>query len=177
MVYNIFRLIFNLKKRNNDINTVHRQEKSESRERRSLYAGKSLQKITRICPKENLQNNDHIPIQTKFTRDYRRDSAIKMGKDLEEQRKMIKYRDPRRSEVENYLDLNNKLIEKSNNNRPPRDVRSARKLSDVKDVKSRINIQEDKQKMKRDKMVEKNNIFTRIENDNIIRSKSRSCAN
>ena len=85
---------------------------------------------------------------------------------------MIKYRDPRRSEVENYLDLNNKLIEKSNNNRPPRDVRSARKLSDVKDVKSRINIQEDKQKMKRDKMVEKNNIFTRIENDNIIRSKS-----
>jgi hypothetical protein len=98
----------------------------------SIKAGESLYKSSNNKFKEILQKGEHIPIEDKFSKDYRKERAIIYSKNLDEQIKMIKYQGEKRKEIDDYWNMNNKLIERTfikkyninNNNRPPRDIKN-----------------------------------------------------
>ena len=98
-----------------------------------------------------MQEGEHIPIENKFTKDYVREKAVIYSKNLEEQRKMIKYRGEKRSEIHDYWNMNNKLIENMNNNktRPPRDIKNSNDR--IKKVEKQKNFENNLQKEKNNK--------------------------
>lgn len=97
-------------------------------------------KISNKNPKDKLQNEENIPIENKFTRDYRKDSADLKIKNLEEQRKKIKYRDEKRSEIQEYWNMNNKLINKTfYNNKPPRDPKESKVNNESININNNLN--------------------------------------
>jgi hypothetical protein len=63
--------------------------------------------------KDKLQNGEHIPIENKFTKDHIRENATIKANHLEEMRNKIKFRDEKRSEIHDYWNMNNKLINKT----------------------------------------------------------------
>jgi hypothetical protein len=76
-------------------------------------AGESLVKYSKKSLKESLQNGDHIPIEDKFTKDHVREKATLKANKLEDIRNKIKFRDEKRSEIHDYWNMNNKLINKT----------------------------------------------------------------
>lgn len=143
-----------------------------------------------------MQNGEHIPIENKFTKDHVRESATQKANQLEEMRNKIKFRDEKRPEIHDYWNMNNKLINKTNEK--PKDMIEERvNFKSYKDLSIKC-MNDDKQKnmsrknslrgsmgvgkvtefvpMKRDLskiQLEKNIIGDKMENDKrLIRSKS-----
>jgi len=63
--------------------------------------------------KQILQDVESIPFEEKLTKDYIREKAYVKAMEMEEIRNKIKYRNEKRSEIYQYWDMNNKLIDKS----------------------------------------------------------------
>ena len=74
-------------------------------------------------PKQVMQDVEHVPIENKFTKDYIREKANLKAIEMEEIRNKIKFRDEKRSEIQEYWKMNDNLINKTSE-KPPRDTRT-----------------------------------------------------
>lgn len=96
------------------------RDKSQKRIELSNKVAEKLLKSPSITEKAILQDVTNIPFEEKLTKDYIREKAYLKAMEMEEIRNKIKYRDEKRSEIYQYWDMNNKLIEKSSDRKDSR---------------------------------------------------------
>jgi len=107
-------------------------------------------------PKEKLQDCEHIPIENKFTKDHIKIKAEIKAKQMEEIRNKIKFRDEKRSEIYDYWNMNNKLIDRTYERTP---IDAAAITDDRAHFKSYKNLSIKCMKDDRQKNIERKNSY------------------